>query len=35
LYPKEDYTPTTTLKNISNDIMFQTSVPEKKLPEDE
>lgn len=34
LYPDEDYKPTTTLKNINNDISFKFQVEEIKLPED-
>ncbi len=35
LYPTENYKPTTTLKNISNEISFRTGVEEVKLPEDQ
>lgn len=35
LYPDESYKPTTTLKNISNDIAFRMGVDEHRLPEDE
>ena len=34
LYPDEDYKPTTTLMNISNEIEFKFGVEEKTLPED-
>ena len=35
LYPTENYKPTTTLKNISNDLAFRTGIEEVKLPEDQ
>ncbi len=34
LYPDENYKPTTTLKNINNDMAFKFQVEEIKLPED-